>query len=62
MKRGRTAAERFFRLLLQTYVGKSSKIMTDKLRGYPSVYLDVMFDRIHNTQQYRNKRAEKSHA
>ena len=60
-KRDGAAAKRFFRRLLRSHGGEPRKIVTDKLRSYGVAHRELISDTVHNTEQYANNRAEKSH-
>lgn len=55
------AAKRFFRKLLKTHRDEPRKIITDKLRSYGVAHRELIPDSIHDTSQYANNRAERSH-
>ncbi len=55
------AAKRFFKRLLKAHRTEPRKIVTDKLRSYGVAHRDLIPDTIHDTSQYANNRAERSH-
>jgi putative transposase len=55
------AAKRFFKCLLRTHGSRPSKILTDKLRGYPVAHREIIPQAIHVKDRYSNNRAEQSH-
>jgi putative transposase len=60
-KRGRFAAIRFFRKLLQTSRRRPRVIITDKLRSYGAARKVVLPRVTHRQSRYLNNRAENSH-
>ncbi len=60
-RRDGKAAIRFFKRLLKTHHREPRKIVTDKLRSYGVAHRELIPDRIHDTSQYANNRAELSH-
>ena len=60
-RRDGAAAKRFFKRVLRSYGGEPRKIVADKLRSYGVAHQELMPDVIHDTSQYANNRAEKSH-
>jgi putative transposase len=60
-KRDGATAKRFFKRLLRSHGGEPRKIVTDKLRSYGVAHRELMPDVIHDTSQYANNRAERSH-
>ena len=60
-RRDRRAATRFFRTLLKGQGREPRRLITDKLRSYPSACRSVMPSVVHCTDQYTNNRAEVSH-
>ena len=60
-RRNRQAAIRFFRKLLKGQGCVPRRLMTDKLRSYPTALRTVMPSVVHCTEQYANNRAEVSH-
>ena len=60
-RRNRRAAIRFFRKLLKNQGCVPRRLITDKLRSYPSACRSVMPSVVHCTDQYANNRAEVSH-
>ena len=60
-RRDAQAAKRFFKRLLKKYRGEPRKIITDKLRSYRVAHRELIPDKIHDTSQYANNRAELSH-
>ena len=60
-RRDQRAAERFFRRLLRSQGQKPFRIITDKLRSYPSAVREVLRGVNHATERYANNRVEVSH-
>lgn len=60
-KRDRTAAKRFFKMLLRSHGHAPRKIVTGKLRSYGVAHRELIPDTIHSTQQHKNNRTEQSH-
>jgi putative transposase len=60
-RRGGGAANRFFKRLLRSHGREPRNIVTDKLRSYRVVHLELVPDTIHSVRQYDNNRAEQSH-
>jgi putative transposase len=60
-KRDGATAKRFFKRLLRSHGGEPRQIVTDKLRSYGVAHRELMPDVIHDTSQYVNNRAERSH-
>jgi len=60
-RRGRRAAERFFRKLLKGQGVEPLRLVTDKLRSYGAAHRTTMPSVVHDTRQYSNNRAEVSH-
>jgi len=60
-KRDGATAKRFFKRLLRSHGGEPRQIVTDKLRSYGVAHRELMPDVIHDTSQYANNRAERSH-
>ncbi len=60
-RRDGKAAKRFFKRLLQNHGGEPRKIVTDKLRSYGVAHRELIPEAIHDTSQYANNRAERSH-
>ena len=60
-RRDGKAAKRFFRRLLNRHGGELRKFVTDKLRSYSVAHKELISDAIHDTSQYANNRAERSH-
>ena len=60
-RRDGKAAKRFFKRLLKNHEGEPRKIVTDKLRSYGVAHRELIPDKIHDTSQYANNRAELSH-
>ena len=60
-RRNRLAALRFFRKLLKGQGCVPRRLITDKLRSYPTACRTVMPSVVHCTDQYANNRAEVSH-
>ena len=60
-KRDGAAAKRFLKRLLRSHDGEPRKIVTDKLRSYGVAHLELTPVAIHDTSQYANNRAERSH-
>jgi len=60
-RRDGAAAKCFFKRLLKNHHGEPRKIVTDKLRSYGVAHRELMPERIHDTTQYANNRAELSH-
>ena len=50
-----------FRKLLKTHRDEPRKIITDKLRSYGVAHRELILDSIHDTSQYANNGAERSH-
>jgi putative transposase len=60
-RRDGKAAKRFFKRLLKSHRKEPRKIVTDRLRSYGVAHRDLIPDAIHDTSQYANNRAERSH-
>ena len=60
-RRDGATAKRFFKRLLKTHRDEPRKIVTDKLRSYGVAHRELIPDKIHDTSQYANNRAELSH-
>ena len=60
-RRNRHAAVRFFRKLLKSLGCVPRRLITDKLRSYPSARRTVMPSVVHCTDRYANNHAEVSH-
>lgn len=60
-RRDTKAAVRFFRKLLKGQGGRPRRLVTDKLKSYPSAHRRVMPDAVHLTDRYANNRIEVSH-
>jgi putative transposase len=50
-----------FRRLLRSSSGEPRKIVTDKLRSYNVAHRELIPDVDHNSRQYANNKAERSH-
>ena len=61
VRRDGKAAKRFFRRLLKRHGNEPRKIVTDKLRSYGVAHRELIPDSVHDTSQYANNRAERSH-
>ena len=55
------AAQRFFAMALKGQGDAPNRLTTDKLSCYPPAIRDVMPESVHDTSQYANNRAERSH-
>lgn len=60
-RRDARAAERFFRKVLKGQEEESRRLVTDKLRSYKPAQRAALPSAVHDTQRYRNNRAEVSH-
>lgn len=60
-RRDGVTAKRFLKRLLRRHGGEPRRIVTDKLRSYGVAHREVIAEAIHDTAQYANNRAEKSH-
>ena len=60
-KRDGAAAKRFFKRLIKRHQSEPRKIVTDKLRSYGLAHRELTPAAIHDTSQYANNRAERSH-
>jgi putative transposase len=60
-KRGQRAALKLMRKLLKKYVFVPDRMITDDLRSYRAVALDLGIESRHERGQWRNNRAENSH-
>jgi len=60
-RRDKRAAKRFFRKVLKGQGKAPWRLVTDKLRSYPSAHREVFPSVEHRTRQYENNRAEVSH-
>jgi len=60
-RRNRSAAERFFRKVLERQGRAPRIVVTDRLRSYPLAVTNVLSGTRHDTRCYANKRAENSH-
>jgi putative transposase len=60
-RRDGKAAKRFFKRLLRKHKGEPRKTVTDKLRRYGVAHRELIPEKIHDTSQYANNRAELSH-
>ena len=60
-RRDRKATKRFFRKLLKRQARSPWRLVTDKLKSYSAAHREVMPSVVHDTDQYRNNRAEVSH-
>jgi putative transposase len=60
-RRDGKAAKRFFKRLLRTHGTEPRKIVTDKLRSYGVAHRELIPETIHDTLQYANNKAERSH-
>ena len=60
-RRDDATSKRFLKRVLRSHGGEPSKIVTDKLRGYPVAHRDVMSEVIHETGRYARNRVEQSH-
>ncbi len=59
--RGKRAAKRFFRKLLNGLRYAPRRIITDKLRSYGAASKEVLPDVIHDDDKWQNNWAEVSH-
>ena len=60
-RRDQRAPKRFLRKLIKGQGGEPNRLVTDKLRSYPTAHRDVMPAVPHETHPYANNRAEVSH-
>jgi len=60
-RRDGKAAKCFFRRLLKRHEDEPRKIVMDKLRSYGVAHRELIPEAIHDTSQYANNRAERSH-
>ena len=60
-RRDGEAAKRFFKRLLKSNGGNPRTIVTDKLASYGVAQRELMSEAGHDTSQYANNRAERSH-
>ena len=60
-RKNKTAAMRFFKLLLKGQGGTPLKVVTDKLTSYSAVKKELMPSVEHSTVQYENNGCELSH-
>ena len=60
-RRDKRAAKRFFRKVLKGQGEVPRRLVTDKLKSYPTAHREVFPSVEHRTGQYENNRAEVSH-
>ena len=60
-RRNAKAAKRFFRKLLKGSGYSPRVVVTDKLRSYGAAHRELGIGAVHETDRYRNNRAENSH-
>lgn len=60
-RRNANAAKRFFRKLLKGHGYSPRVVVTDKLKSYGAAHRDLGMGAAHETDRYRNNRAENSH-
>lgn len=60
-RRNAKAAKCFFRKLLRGHGYSPRVVVTDKLKSYGAAYRELGIEAVHETDRYRNNRAENSH-
>ena len=60
-RRNANAAKRFFRKFLKRHGYSPRVVVTDKLKSYGAAHRELGMGAVHETDRYRNNRAENSH-